>query len=259
MTAPLGPGLLAKRLKWEQRSYWRNPAAAAFTFAFPLLFLVIFIAINGNDRVTLSGGAVKFAQFYVPSIVAFGLISACYTNLAFTLSNRREAGLLKRVRGTPLSPLTYFGGIIANVVVVALILTVLVIALGLAFYGVTFPGRYLGLIVAIICGAFCFSALGVLVSTFIPNEDAAPAIINFIVFPLLFISGTFGPVSTSSALGRIAGVFPVQHLNQMLIDVFNPFGGGTAIKASHIAIMLAWGVGALAVGLKRFRWEPHSG
>ena len=70
------------------------------TFAFPLRFLVSFMAINGNDQVKLTGGSVKFAQFYVPSIVAFGLISACYTNLAFTVSNRREAGpLLGRAGG----------------------------------------------------------------------------------------------------------------------------------------------------------------
>ena len=249
--------LIGFQVRWEQKSYWRNPAAAVFTFAFPLLFLVIFTAINGNDSVDIQGGSVKFAQYYVPAIVAFGLISACYTNLAFTICIRRENGLLKRVRGTPLSPAVYLAGIVGNVIVIAVILTSLLIALGVMAYGVTFPNRYFALLVAIVVGAFCFSALGIAVSTFVPNEDAAPAIINFILFPLLFISGTFGPVSSASALGKIAVVFPVRHLLQAMVAVFNPFGGGAGIVASHTLIMLAWGVGALVISLRRFRWEPR--
>ena len=246
-----------RQVGWEQRSFWRNPAAAAFTFAFPLVFLVVFIAINGNDRVTIDGGRVEFAQFYVPSIVGFGVISASYTNLAFTLSIRRDNGLLKRVRGTPLPPALYLAGIGGNVVVVSTILTTLVTVLGVVAYGVSFPGRYLGLLVTLALGAFCFGALGSMVATFVPNEDAAPAIINFILFPLLFISGTFGRVDPTSALGRLASVFPVAHLNRLLEAVFSPFASGTGLIASHLAVMAAWGAGALVVASQRFRWEPR--
>jgi ABC-2 type transport system permease protein len=249
--------MIGRQIRWEQKSYWRNPPAAAFTFAFPLLFLVIFTAIYGNGTVDIRGGTVKFAQYYVPAIVAFGLISACYTNLAFTVCIRRESGLLKRTRGTPLSPAVYLCGIVGNAIFVALILTALVIALGLIAYGVTFPGRYLGLLVAIVVSGFCFSALGIAIATFVPNEDAAPAIINFVLLPLLFISGTFGPISSTSALGRIAAVFPVRHLVQALVAVFNPFGGGTGIVASHTVVMIAWGVAGLLLSLRRFRWEPR--
>ena len=249
--------MLAKRIGWEQKSFWRNPAAAVFTFAFPLIFLVVFVAINGNDTVDVPGGTVKFAQYYVPAIVGFGLISACYTSLAFTLCLRRENGLLKRQRGTPLSPLLYLSGIVGNVIVVSLILCTLVLALGLGLYGVTWPGHYVGFIVTIVVAAFCFSALGALVSTIVPNEDAAPAVINFILFPLLFISGTFSRLSTSSALTKVANVFPVRHLNEALVGVFSPFSKGTGMNGTHLAVMAAWGAGALLICTKRFRWEPR--
>ena len=249
---------VARQITWEQRTFWRNPAAATFTFAFPLMFLVIFTAINGNDRVRVAGHAVRFAQYYVPSIVSFGLISACYTNLAFVLCIRRETGILKRTRGTPLSPVDYLAGIVGNVVIVALILTALTMLLGVIAYGVTFPGRYLGLIVTIAVGAFCFSAIGVLVSTVVPNEDAAPAVINFLLFPLLFISGTFGVIRNTSLLGRIAAVFPIRHLLQQMVAVFDPFASGTGISLVHTAVMLGWGVGALLLALRRFRWEPRA-
>jgi ABC-2 type transport system permease protein len=250
---------IARQAGWEQKAFWRNPAAATFTFAFPLMFLVIFTAINGNDHVHVNGGTVRFAQYYVPAIVSFGLISACYTNLAFTLCIRRENGILKRTRGTPLSPVDYLAGVVANVVVVAAILTVLTILLGVIAYGVTFPSRYLGLMVTIAVGAFCFSAIGVLVSTFVPNEDAAPAIINFLLFPLLFISGTFGTIENNSLLGRIAAFFPIRHLLQEMVGVFNPFASGTGLDAIHLVVLLAWGLGALLLSLHRFRWVPRAG
>lgn len=85
---------------------------------------------------------------------------------------------MKRARVTPLSPVVYLCGIVGNLIAVALILTTLLVGLGVIASGVTFPGRYLALVLAIVVGAFCFSALGIAVSTFVPNEDAAPAIIN---------------------------------------------------------------------------------
>jgi len=252
------PATTLRQVGWEQRQFWRNPASAAFTFAFPLLFLVVFIGINGNAKVHLASGTVKFAQFYVPAIVAFGVISASYTNLAFTLSIRRDNGLLKRVRGTPLRPVVYLAGIAGNVVVVSTVLTALVTILGVVAYGVTFPGRYLALVVTLIVGAACFGAIGAMVSTFVPNEDAAPAIINFIIFPLLFISGTFGRVDSTSTLGRIASVFPVFHLNKLLEGIFNPAAGETGLSGSHLAVLALWLVGALVVAAIRFRWEPNT-
>jgi ABC-2 type transport system permease protein len=252
------PGVdVVKRIRWEQKQYWRNPAAAAFSFAFPLLVLVVFTAINGNTSIQLTGGVVKFAQYYVPAIISFGLIQACYTNLAFTVTVRRETGVLKRTRGTPMSPRLYFAGMIGNVIIVSIILTALTTLLGLVAYGITFPSRYLAVVVTIAAAAFCFSALGIAASTVVPNEDAAPAIINFIVFPLLFISGTFGRVRNDSLLGRIAAVFPIRHLNEAMIGAFNPFGTGTGLAARHLAMLVLWGIIGIAVALRRFSWEPR--
>jgi len=249
--------LVGRQIRWEQKSYWRNPAAATFTFAFPLLFLVVFIAINGNERVSVSGGNVRFAQYYVPAILAFGLISACYTSLAFTICIRRENGLLKRTRGTPLSPTVYLLGIVGSGVVVSVILCALVMTLGFTVYGVTWPGHVIGLVLTILCATFCFSSIGMLVSSVVPNEDAAPAIINFVLFPLLFISGTFGAVEPDSFIGRLANVFPVRHLNESMVSVFNPFGAGNGIEWGHLGVMMLWGSAALVLALNGFRWEPR--
>jgi ABC-2 type transport system permease protein len=249
--------MVARQVRWEQKQFWRNPAAAAFTFAFPIMFLVIFMAINGGNQVSVSNGRVHFAQYYVPAIIAFGLISACYTNLAFTLSINRENGILKRLRGTPLAPGAYMSGVVSSVIVIALILTLLTTAMGLLFYHVTFPNRYLGLVVTVAAAGFCFSALGTAVSTFVPNEDAAPAIINFILFPLLFISGTFGSIKNSSVLAQIANIFPIRHLILLLVAVFNPRISGSGISLTNLGMLLLWGVIGIVISLRRFRWEPR--
>ena len=247
-----------RRVKWEQRMYWRNPAAAGFTFALPLLFLVVFIAINGNDQVRFEGVPVRYAQYYVPTIIGFGLISACYTNLSLILSFRREQGILKRTRGTPISPVAYLMGLVGHVIIVSALICTLVLVLGLGAYGVHWTGRYLGLAVTIAGGAFAFSALGFAVSTFVPNEDAAPAMINFVLFPLLFISGTFEPVRAGTALARVASVFPVQHLNLLMVGMFDPFGHGTGVVGRHLVVVLVWGVAGIIVAARRFRWEPRT-
>jgi ABC-2 type transport system permease protein len=250
--------LAAGRVRWEQKMYWRNPAAAGFTFAFPLMFLVIFTAINGNNRVHITGGYVHFSQFFVPTIVGFGIISACYTNLAITITFRREQGILKRTRGTPLPPLAYLGGLVGNAIAIALILAALTTALGLLAYGITFPPHVLGLVVTIAAAAFCFSSLGIAVSTFVPNEDAAPAVVNFAVFPLLFISGTFEPIKSGSALDQIARIFPVQHLNRLMSEsIFNPYTSGTGLIARHLGMLVLWGAIGLLISLRRFRWESR--
>lgn len=246
-----------RQVGWEQRIYWRNPASASFTFGFPLVFLVVFMAINGNARIHLEHTTVKFAQYYVPAIIAFGLISACYTNLAFTISIRRDNGLLKRTRGTPLSPVAYLGGIIGNVLVVGVILCGLVLALGLVVYGVVWQDRYAAITATVVVASFTFSTLGIMVSTFVPNEDAAPAIINFVLFPLLFISGTFGQIADDSVIGRIAAVFPVRGLIRSMVAVFDPGVSGAGLRWGDLGVMLLWGFIGLGVSLVRFRWEPN--
>ena len=233
--------------------------AAGFTFAFPLVFLVIFVAIYKNETVEIAGGSVKYAQYYVPTIISFGIISACYTNLSITTTHRRETGLMKRARGTPLRPGLYIGGIVGNSGLIALILSTLVLALGLTVYGVTFPNHLAAYVLTTLVGAFCFSSLGLLLSTLIPNEDSAPAIVNFIIFPLLFISGTFAPVPLDSTLGRISSIFPVRHLNEAMTTVFDPFVTGSAISPYNLSVMLAWGIGGTILTVVRFRWEPSTG
>jgi ABC-2 type transport system permease protein len=248
--------LLARQIGYEQKLYWRSPSSAVFTFAFPILLLVIFATLNQGATIRALG-EISYNQYYVPGIVAFGVISACYTNLAIGLSFRRDAGVLKRIRGTPLPPWVFMGGNIGSSLVVSLLLVVLTTSVGVLFYGVTFPGRWGALFLTLVVGAFCFCGLGLAMTALISTATASPAIVNGTLFPLLFISGTFFPVQATSLLGLIAGVFPIRHFEQAMFAVFDPHRVGSGIELRPLLVMLGWGLGALVVAVRQFRWEPR--
>jgi len=254
-----GPALLAWQTRYEQKAYWRNPASAFFTFAFPLIFLVIFASLNSGVTLDFLDG-LPYNQFYIPAIIAFGIMSATYTQLAITLSLRRDSGVLKRARATPLPAWALVGGLVGSSVVVSLLITALTTALGILAYGVTFPGHWLALALALVVGAATFCAVGVMVSTFVPNADAAPAVVNAVFFPVLFLSGTFFPLPPTSVLSRIADFFPVRHFTSAVFAAFDPRlpgGVGSGFAWTDVGVLALWGAIAAAIAVRRFRWESR--
>lgn len=249
--------MLLRQLVFENRAFWRNPAAAFFTFFFPLMFLFLFPIIFGGGEITRNGITIDVVTFYVPAIATFSLITACYTNLAMTLTFAREAGVLKRKRCTPLPPVVYMAGKIAHATLIGLILVAIVVVVGVVFHDVGLPVDRLGFVVAIVVGTVSFSALAIAITGFVPNEDAAPAIINFSILPLLFISDVFIPLqeSTPEWLIRVAEIFPIYHFAQAMITAYLGFGDGFAWD--HLAVMAAWAVFGIAIALRRFGWEPR--
>lgn len=248
--------LLVCQIGYEQRSYWRNPSSAFFTFAFPILILVIFASMYRHTSLAALGG-IRYAQYYVPGIVAFGVMSACYTNLAIGMCFRRDLGVLKRVRGTPLPPWMFMAGNIGSSLVVSVLLVAITTAVGVLFYEVTFPGRWVALALVLAAGAFCFCALGLAVTVLIPNATASPAIVNGSLFPLLFISGTFFPLERGSVLAAISSAFPVRSFQHAAFAVFDPLATGSGIDLGDLAVLLGWGLAGLMLAVRYFRWEPR--
>jgi ABC-2 type transport system permease protein len=246
------------QLPYEQKSYWRNPAAAVFTFTFPILFLVIFASLNRNGTIDFLGG-LSYNQYFVPGILVFGVISATYSNLAMTITYRRESGTLKRLRGTPIPAASVVGGLLLNAIAITIILTALLTTVGVLFYDVTFPGHWAALLITLAVGAASFCAIGVAVSTFVPNVDAAPAIVNFVLFPILFLSGVFFPLENDTALARIGNLFPVRHYVNAVFAAFDPrlpHGLTHGFVWGDLAVVAAWGVAGTIIAVRRFRWSP---
>lgn len=197
--------LLVHQTRYEQKSFWRNPVAGVLTVTFPLLFLVIFA--GGGGTVSQYGG-IKAAQYVVPQMLVYGIANACFTNPTIALVNRREGGLLKRMRLAPVPAWGALGGIAGSALLTSAALVAIVLALGFGAYDVSWAGHWIALLVAFVVAVATFSAVGALVSTFVPNEDAGAPIVNIVFIGLLFLSGTFIPVAPGTALALVGNVFP---------------------------------------------------
>ena len=134
--------LALRQTRYELIAFRRNPAAVFFTFVFPLMFLVIFNVVFGNQEIDVEGGQIDTSTFYVPGIVGLSVISACYTNIAMSIAFSRDRGLLKRIKGTPLPAIAFFAGKILQATIVSVVLVVLVLVVGIVLYGVDPPGDH---------------------------------------------------------------------------------------------------------------------
>ena len=154
--------LTASQVRYVNKAFWRNPASAFFTFAFPLMFLVIFTALLGHGTVHLGSHTVHLSTYYVAAMAAFAVISACYNNLAITVTFQREAGILKRTNGTPLPAAAFLGARVLHALAVSVLLVVLTVAFGRLVYSADVPTgvTLLRFLVMLVVGSASFERAG---------------------------------------------------------------------------------------------------
>jgi ABC-2 type transport system permease protein len=248
------------QIVYLNKAFIRSPIAAFFTLVFPIMFLVIFSVLFGNGRMPIAPGkTISVATFYVPSIAAFSVITACYTNIAISLSIARDTGALKRIRGSPLPVWAYMFAKITHSVLIAVLLVAICAAFGAVFYGATLPTTTLpAFLLALVVGAATFCALGVAVTSVIPTSDAAPAIVNASVLPLLFISNVFVPLNNPlpAWLELVSKTFPIRHFADALVKSFFQLSG-SGLQTNDLLVIGAWGAAGLVVAIRFFDWEPR--
>jgi len=249
--------LLGTQIGYEQKSYWRNPAAAFFTFAFPLVFFFILTTFAGGQTDSSDlGSGVHLSQYYTPSILSYAIMSACFLSIAMNVVRKREEGVLKRYRGTPLPTTALLGGFIGSAVLIAILLTVVVIAAGELIFSVHLAAANLPEVaLVVVLAALVFCALGIAVSSLIPNDDAGPAIVNLPFFVLVFISGTYFPIS--GTLAKVADWLPLRPLIEGLEQQFLPGAPDINSFGHNVFVLAIWGVGATIFAIRHFKWVPN--
>lgn len=249
-------GLVTRQVRFEQRAFWRNRSRAFFSFGFPLVFLVVFNAINGSHHISELGG-ISYATWFVPGILAYGLIMATFTNLAVSTAVARDSGILKRVRGTALPAWAFIAGRVVSTLITSAALVAVTLGLGVVAYDVEIrTSTLLGTILTIVLGSVCFTTLGLAVTTIIPNAEAAPAIVNLLVLPLTFISGIWMVIADAPGwLDTTAKIFPVRALAHGLQHAFDPATTGTGIVWTDLMVFAIWTVVGLRICQRWFRWE----
>jgi ABC-2 type transport system permease protein len=245
-------------VRYTNKAFWRNPANAFFTFAFPLMFLVIFTAIFGGGTQPVAGREIGLSTFYVGQIATFSIITATYTNLAINMAFTREMGILKRVRGTPMAAWSFMVGRILHAILITILLVAIVVAFGAAFYDAEVPTTTMPAFLATIAiGAATFSALGLAITSVIPNADASPAIVNASILPLLFLSGVFIPIRDPDAWYVVVSkFFPVYHFGQAMNSAYFSVSG-SGFEGGNLLVVAAWGVAGTLAAVLFFSWEPR--
>jgi ABC-2 type transport system permease protein len=236
-----------RQFRLERRLFWRNPSAAFFNFVLPLVLLLLVAAVFAGEPDEL--------DVLIPGIAGMSILATTFTALAFNVTFLREQGILKRMRGTPLPPLAYFGGLIGSAAANAIVQVVLVVAIGNLAYGVDWPHEPLSLAAFTLLGVAAFAALGIAFSAAIPNFDSAAAYVNAVFIPAVFISGVFySAESLPPALEGIAEALPLKHVIDGLSGAIVE-GAGIGEHLGSAAAVAAWAVAGAALALRSFRWE----
>ncbi len=251
--------MVLHQFRYDQKAFWRNPAAVFFTVAFPVVLLLIFATVFNGQTIEVDGG-VEITAYYVPAIITLAVISATMQSLAMSLVIAREDGRLKRGRGTPMPAWVFIAGRVGNSIVVALMMLGLIAVLGRVLYDVPIPWEELpAILVTLVIGAAAFSCLGIALTAAIPSQDAAAPIVNALLLPLYFLSGIFIPDDElPSGVIEFANHFPIRDFFQAFFNAYLP-GGDSGLDWGNLAVVAIWGVAGLLLAIRFFRWTPRSG
>jgi ABC-2 type transport system permease protein len=251
--------MVLHQFRYDQKAFWRNPAAVFFTVAFPVVLLLIFATVFNGQTIEVDGG-VEITAYYVPAIITLAVISATMQSLAMSLVIAREDGRLKRGRGTPMPAWVFIAGRVGNSIVVALMMLGLIAVLGRVLYDVPIPWEELpAILVTLVIGAAAFSCLGIALTAAIPTQDAAAPIVNALLLPLYFLSGIFIPDDElPSGVIEFANHFPIRDFFQAFFNAYLP-GGDSGLDWGNLAVVAIWGVAGLLLAIRFFRWTPRSG
>ena len=272
--APNSPARLARlgasRVAIELVGFFRSTDQVFFTFLLPVLFVVVFSTVFSGDLPGPPGrGTVPFAQYFVPGMIAAGVMSAGFAGLAIGIAIEQHDGLLRRLSATPLPRTAYFIGKVGLAITTAVLMVAIILAIGMTFYGVSPPrdaGRWAVFAAVLFLGVGSCSLLGIAYTRLIRSSTAAPAVVQPPYLVLQFISGVFIQYSSVPGwLQAVASVFPLKWMAQGFRYVFLPewvaavdYGGSWEIERV-LAVLAAWFVGAGLLARLAFRWDRSRG
>jgi ABC-2 type transport system permease protein len=246
--------LYGKQLKWEQLTFWRSRESAVFVFLFPLLLFALLTAVY-NGRIY--GHPASWAL--LAGMLGYGAANTAFAGLALILVGRREVGILKRIRSTPLPPATYLVAVLTSIMIVFALQATSLFVLGKILKSTPWPHHVVSLVLSLALGAAAFASLGLALTGFIRSLEGSSAVVNVLVLPMAFLSGSFGPVRHyPQALRAIGAVLPLKYLLDLINGVYL-HGQEIWDRPRAVAVLGAWGILGMAVAMRKFRWEPREG
>lgn len=245
--------LFLHELRGELLLYSRSRELAFFTFLLPMILFLLLGFAYGDEEVQ----GVEGSDYLLTGTLGYGVVATAFAGLAIVIVIRREDGILKRLRSTPLPAPTYVAAVLATTMIAFLVQAVFIIAVGMLVFGADFPHRLVSLVLALVLGATSFAALGVGLTGLVRRAEGASAVVNAIYFPMLFLSGSFFERDTFPGfLQAVADVLPLTYFIKLVFGVMLK-GQEIWDRPGDVAVLVAWGVAGTVLAMRTFRWVPH--
>lgn len=241
--------LFVHELRAEQLVFWRSRESAFFVFLFPPLLYVLLASAFGEDA--------DDATYLVAGLIGYAVANTALAGLAIMLVIRREFGILKRLRSTPLPASLYLAAtLVSNLIVVAL-QSAAVVALGIFLFDAQGAADALSFVLVLAFGAVAFAGLGLAAAALIRSTEAVAPVVNVAVLPMSFLSGSFGSAEDlPRVLQAIADVLPLKYLLELALATYVD-GEPIADHLGALAVLAVWGAAGYVVARARFGWEPR--
>jgi len=245
--------LLWHQLRAEQLIFWRNRESAGFIFLFPVMLFLLLGSLYGNE---VNDEGYRGDELLLAGMLGYGAANTGFAGMAITLVVRREFGMLKRIRSTPLPATTYFAAALASTLIVFTIQALVLLALGRLLYGTSLPDRPGSLALLVVVGAFAFAGLGLGTAALIRSAEGSSAVVNFILLPMAFLSGSFGGRDYPAVLEALAAVLPLKYFVDLVRNVYLDHESAWS-NPGALAVVAAWGIAGALIARRRFTWEPR--
>ncbi|MEV7888274.1 ABC transporter permease [Streptomyces sp. NPDC002817] len=255
-------GIGLQRGALELRQFFRQRDQVVFTFAFPVVFLFLFASIFSDD---VKGAGITASQLYVPAMMAAGIMSTSFQSLGISIAIERDEKVLRRLRGTPVPPASYFLGKIWLVLVTGLMETAILLLVGTTLYDVDLPSdatHWFHFTWIFVLGLTACALLGIAISSVPKSGKSATSVVVLPFLVLQFISGVYIAIDTiPDWMLNIGALFPLKWMCQGLRGVFLPDSAQVLEQAGgwefgRVALVLgAWCIGGLVLCLLTFRWK----
>jgi ABC-2 type transport system permease protein len=240
------------QLRYEQLIFWRSREAAFFIFGFPLLLFVLLGSVYTGE---IDG--YKASSVLLVGMLGYGAANTGFAGTAISLVNRREYGILKRIRSTPLPARTYLACVVLSSLLVFVLEAVAIVAVGRIFFGAHVPTHIVSLVLAILLGTAVFASMGLAAAALIRSAEGSSAVVNFFLLPMAFLSGSFGPTRKyPHVLRAIGDVLPLKYFIEVVKAVY--LGGHEVwAKPGALGVLAVWTAICFVIAARRFGWEPR--
>jgi ABC-2 type transport system permease protein len=242
------------KMTWvEAKLFLREPIGAFFTLVFPLVMLFLFGTIYGNKPSPYFNGYGTI-DISVPAYTAMIIATTGLVGLVITMATYREKGVLRRLRTTPVSPLTVLSAQVIVLFLMTLLGMVLLIIAGKLVYNMRFEGNLISVLAGFVLSSLSFFALGFILSSLVPTARTAQVVGMVILYPMLFLSGAGFPRELlPETVRKISTFLPLTYVVNLLRGLW--IGESWNLHLVNAGVLAAMLVAGLLISVKLFRWE----